>query len=225
MAVEDEDPEAESEVVDECITIMAGAEDYPEKERKRKKKAVGPYGDIESRGCQKRRGEIGEAMFLAKAARMGFGIATPWGDSLKYDMVIDTGERLFRVQVKSAHKVSASKGGGYHVRACSHNRRPYRAKDIDLLVAYVFPLDAWYLFPPRAFVRMKSMRLFPVPGGRSRSLRSIARLGSVSKGARRRSFLVIDYQTIKLIRPKNLYHRGHPSAALRAGRGTQGRSL
>ncbi len=164
MAVKDEDPEAESEVVDECITLMASAEDYPPKKPRRKKKAVGLYGDIESRGCQKRRGEIGEAMFLAKAARMGFGIATPWGDSLKYDMVIDTGRRLFRVQVKSAHKVSASKGGGYHVRACSHNRRAYRAKDIDLLVAYVMPLDAWYLFPPRAFVRMKSMRLFPVPG-------------------------------------------------------------
>src|SRR5712671_1556281 len=126
MAVEDEDPEEESEVVEECITIMAVAEDYPDKGRKRKKKAVGPYGDIQDRKCQKRRGEIGEAMFLAKAARMGFGIATPWGDSLKYDMVIDTGRRLFRVQVKSAHKVSASKGGGYHVRACSHNRRAYR---------------------------------------------------------------------------------------------------
>jgi hypothetical protein len=83
---------------------------------------------------------------------------------LKYDMVVDTGERLFRVQVKSAHRVSASKGGGYHVRACSHNRRSYTAKDIDVLVAYVRPLDAWYLFPPRAFVKMKSMRLFPVPG-------------------------------------------------------------
>ena len=112
----------------------------------------------------KRRGEIGEAMFLAKAARMGFGIATPWGDSLKYDMVIDTGRRLFRVQVKSAHKVSANKGGGYHLRACAHNRKAYTTKDIDLLVGYVLPLDAWYLFPPRAFVKMKSMRLFPVPG-------------------------------------------------------------
>lgn len=102
--------------------IMAVAEDYPRKKRRGKKKAVGPFGDITDRKCQKVRGEIGEAMFLAKAARMGFGIATPWGDSMKYDMVIDTGKRLFRVQVKSAHKVSASKGGGYHVRACSHNR-------------------------------------------------------------------------------------------------------
>ncbi len=157
--------EAEGEVQEnEGIDLMAAAEDDPAKGRRGKKKFWGPYGDIQDPKCQKRRGEIGEAMFLAKAARMGFGIATPWGDSLKYDMVIDTGRRLFRVQVKSAHKVSANKGGGYHLRACAHNRRPYTAKDIDLLVGYVLPLDAWYLFPPRAFVRMKSMRLFPVPG-------------------------------------------------------------
>jgi PD-(D/E)XK endonuclease len=167
--METEDAIAEAEVggeveEDEGIDLMAVAEDDPAKGRRGKKKFWGPYGDINDPKCMKRRGEIGEAMFLAKAARMGFGIATPWGDSLKYDMVIDTGRRLFRVQVTSAHKVSANKGGGYHLRACSHNRRAYTAKDIDLLVGYVLPVDAWYLFPPRAFVRMKSMRLFPVPG-------------------------------------------------------------
>jgi hypothetical protein len=163
MGTKDEDPNARLEAVIEGLTMMAVAEDYPGKGRKRRK-AAGPYGDIRDRKCLKRRGEIAEALFLAKAATMGFGLATPWGDSLKYDMIVDTGKRLFRVQVKSAHRVSASKGGGYHVRACSRNRRPYRASDIDLLVAYVVPLDAWYIFPPRAFVKMKSMRLFPVPG-------------------------------------------------------------
>jgi hypothetical protein len=161
MGLANLDADAEFGAVIDCI--MAVAEDFPEKGRKRKK-VVGPYGDVQDRRCQKRRGEIAEAMFLAKAAKMGFGLATPWGDSLKYDMIVDTGERLFRVQVKSAHRVSASKGGGYHVRACSHRRRAYRASEIDILVAYVVPLDAWYIFPPRAFVRMKSMRLFPVPG-------------------------------------------------------------
>ena len=161
MGLTNGDGDGDFRAVIDCI--MAVAEDFPEKGRKQKK-TVGPYGDIQDRGCQKRRGEIAEAMFLAKAARMGYGLATPWGDSLKYDMIVDTGRKLSRVQVKSAHRVSASKGGGYHVRACSANRRSYRAEDIDMLVAYVMPLDAWYIFPPKAFVRMKSMRLFPIPG-------------------------------------------------------------
>src|SRR5258708_29957147 len=79
MAVKDEDPEAESEVVDECITLMASAEDYPPKKPRRKKKAVGPYGDIESRGCQKRRGEIGGGAFFGEGGRVGGGVSPPLG--------------------------------------------------------------------------------------------------------------------------------------------------
>jgi hypothetical protein len=61
----------------------------------------------------KRRGELGEAAFLAKAASMGIGVAKPWGDSDRYDFIIDAGGRLLRVQIKSAHCISAAKGRGY----------------------------------------------------------------------------------------------------------------
>ena len=40
---------------------------------------------------RKRRGEIAEAAFLAKAASLGFGVAKPWGDSERYDFIIDSG--------------------------------------------------------------------------------------------------------------------------------------
>jgi hypothetical protein len=112
----------------------------------------------------KRRGEIGEAAFLAKAASMGWGVAKPWGDSDRYDLIVDVGGRLLKVQVKSAHRVSASAGGGYHFRAHPHQRTPYRDDEIDLLVAYIVPEDIWYVFPPSAFQTMKSMRLFPHKG-------------------------------------------------------------
>ena len=42
----------------------------------------------------KRRGELAEAAFLAKAASMGIGVAKPWGDSERYDFIIDVGGRL-----------------------------------------------------------------------------------------------------------------------------------
>ena len=112
----------------------------------------------------KRRGEIGEAAFLSKAASMGFGVSKPWGDSDRYDLVVDVGGRMLRVQVKSAHCVSASPGGGYHFRACPHKRVPYRDDEIDILVAYIVPEDIWYVFPASAFNTMKSMRLFPTLG-------------------------------------------------------------
>ncbi|MGB6472638.1 MAG: group I intron-associated PD-(D/E)XK endonuclease [Candidatus Sulfotelmatobacter sp.] len=147
----------------DVITIMAMVEEWPEA-RRGVRKAWLPHGDIGDRANQKRRGEIAEAMFLTKAVTMGFSVGVLWGDSDRYDLIVDAGAGLLRVQVKSAHRVSASKGGGYHVRAHGHQRKSYRASEIDLLVAYVVPEDAWYVFPPRAFVTMKSMRLFPRPG-------------------------------------------------------------
>ena len=109
----------------------------------------------------KRRGEIGEAAFLHKAASMGFGVAKPWGDSDRYDLIVDVGGRLLKVQVKSAHCVCAQPGGGYHIRAHPYQRISYRADVIDFLVAYIVPEDIWYVFPPSAFKTMKSLRLFP----------------------------------------------------------------
>jgi hypothetical protein len=38
---------------------------------------------------QKRRGEMGEAAFLLKASALGFGVAKPWGDSERYDFIVD----------------------------------------------------------------------------------------------------------------------------------------
>lgn len=92
---------------------------------------------------------------------MGFGVAKPWGDSDRYDFIVDIAGRLLKVQVKSAHRVSASPGGGYNIRAHGHVRRSYAAGEIDLLVAYIAPADIWYVFPPAAFQTMKSLRLFP----------------------------------------------------------------
>jgi len=45
-------------------------------------------------------GERSEAAFLARAIDMGFGIAKPWGDSRRYDFILDNGECLHRIQVK-----------------------------------------------------------------------------------------------------------------------------
>jgi len=145
----------------DLITITAMAEEYGLRVGGAGRR---PHGDVQGKKQQKRRGEIAEALFLAKMAMMGYAVATPWGDSERYDAIVDTGSRLLRVQVKSAHRVSANAGGGYHVRAHGHLRKSYRACEIDLLVAYVVPEDAWYVFPPAAFEKMKSMRLFPLVG-------------------------------------------------------------
>src|SRR5207247_6915418 len=78
------------------------------------------------------------------------------------------GRKLWKVQVKSAHV--AWKDGSYSFRAHGHSYKAYRADEIDLLVAYVVPENAWYVFQVRVIQRMKSLKLFP--GSRKKRSRS-----------------------------------------------------
>jgi len=109
----------------------------------------------------KRRGEMAELEFLRKAVRLGFRVSKPYGDSDRYDFVVDTGERLVRVQVKSSSRLSQ---GTYFIasqRCCNGKAIPYEVGEIDYLAPYVFPEDAWFIIPVEAFVPRTSLHLFP----------------------------------------------------------------
>jgi hypothetical protein len=90
----------------------------------------------------KRRGEIAEADFIAKAIGLGFVVAKPWGDSEPFDFIVNPRQSFcfWRVQVKSAHVTG--KDGGYRFKAHGHSMKTYTAKDIDALVAYAKPPNA-----------------------------------------------------------------------------------
>src|SRR5580658_10201947 len=61
----------------------------------------------------KRTGELSEAAFMLKARTLGFNPAKPWGDSERYDFILDTGPRLWRVQLKCTEVLRAR---GYDVQ-------------------------------------------------------------------------------------------------------------
>jgi PD-(D/E)XK endonuclease len=61
----------------------------------------------------KRRGELAEAAFLLKVQSMGFRMARPWGDSDRYDFILDSGGRLWQVQLKSTQVLHSR---GYEVQ-------------------------------------------------------------------------------------------------------------
>ncbi|HXE90098.1 MAG TPA: group I intron-associated PD-(D/E)XK endonuclease [Terriglobales bacterium] len=108
----------------------------------------------------KLQGEAAESVFLARAVSLGLTVCKPWGDSAKYDFVVDNGCRLFRTQVKS---VSQLDGDSYRITSGSGNRAktPYTGAQIDLLAAYVQPFDTWYLIPVEAFTPATTIRLCP----------------------------------------------------------------
>src|SRR5947209_3754321 len=59
-------------------------------------------------------GERSEAAYLSRSIALGFGVARPWGDSLRYDFILDNGECRHRVQVKCTESIRAR---AYETRA------------------------------------------------------------------------------------------------------------
>ena len=109
----------------------------------------------------KRAGEFSEAAFLLKASSLGFGVAKPWGDSERYDFILDNGRRLIRVQIKATDCLRA---GAYETRATytvGKGRAVYSPTDIDFLVAHIVPLDTWYVLPVHACIPAPMLRFYP----------------------------------------------------------------
>ena len=107
----------------------------------------------------KLRGELVEMMFMLQASLRGLIVAKPYGDSRRYDFITDTGRRLWRVQVKSsAHR----SGNGFIVNATSrrHSRQIYTPAEIDFLIAYIIPRNAWYIVPVAA-LRTSTFYVYP----------------------------------------------------------------
>jgi hypothetical protein len=113
----------------------------------------------------KRTGELSEAAFLHKAVGLGLKVIKPWGDSERYDFVVDSGQRMWRVQIKCTAVVRA---GGYHIQPIhfvyGKNKVVYTGDEIDVLAAHIVPVDAWYLVPVSVLTAGTSLRLYPEGG-------------------------------------------------------------
>jgi PD-(D/E)XK endonuclease len=79
--------------------------------------------------------------------------------------VLDSGRRLWRVQIKCT---AVERAGGYHIQPIhfvyGKNKVVYTADDIDVLAAHVVPLDVWYVVPVAALAAGTSLRLYPDDG-------------------------------------------------------------
>src|SRR5438067_6530380 len=82
-----------------------------------------------------------------QSSELGFIVAKPYGDNERYDFVVDSGQRLWRVQVKSTSYLHS---GSYRVLALRHWRGQivtYQPSEVDLLVAHVYREVAWFVLP------------------------------------------------------------------------------
>ena len=98
---------------------------------------------------RKIQGELAEVCFLWRATTFGFTVSKPYGDSARYDFVVDAGAGLRRVQVKSVRNLHR---GAYRIATSSGkvSKKGYTPDEVDFFAGYVIPEDAWYIIPVRA---------------------------------------------------------------------------
>lgn len=104
---------------------------------------------------------------MAEVMRHGFRVSKPWGDSSAYDVGVEAGEGILRVQVKST---DCRTQYGYLCQFKPNAKsRPYTLKRVDFFAAYVIPRDVWYVIPAAVILRgegitagaIKAMTLLP----------------------------------------------------------------
>lgn len=98
----------------------------------------------------KKQGELNQLRFLLKCYEKGFQVSLPYGDSAKYDCVVDGNGKLYRVQIKStSYQDKSRRQDRYKIIASGgcDAKKPYTKDDIDILAVYIVPHNTWYLVP------------------------------------------------------------------------------
>jgi hypothetical protein len=95
----------------------------------------------------KRMGEAVEAAVLAMVCKLRIPVCKPWGDSERYDFVVDWGKGFWRVQVKGTSYCSKPKYGSMYHAAAGGNGQTFTKEDMDFVVVHIVPLDVWYVVP------------------------------------------------------------------------------
>ncbi|MGI9103064.1 MAG: group I intron-associated PD-(D/E)XK endonuclease [Terriglobales bacterium] len=110
---------------------------------------------------RKRCGELSELAFLYKASSLGLNVSKPYGDSSRYDFVVEHHGRVMKVQVKST---SQSRYGGHYLSPQRRSRKgclPYLSDEVDYIAARIVPEDLWYIIPLAVIQSHCSVRLYP----------------------------------------------------------------
>lgn len=82
---------------------------------------------------------------MQEAMARGLVVAKPYGDSLKYDFIVESGGKFSRVQVRACFGRIRNR---YRLSTATGKKsEPYTADQIDFIAACAVPAHAWYIIP------------------------------------------------------------------------------
>lgn len=112
----------------------------------------------------KTKGDISEAMIAARLLQSGKAVSKPMGDNQRYDLIVDDGIKLLKVQCKTGRL----KAGAVLFATCSSTNKDMYVGQVDLFGVYCPELDSVYIIPMADCLdvtREKSLRVVPTKSG------------------------------------------------------------
>ena len=117
------------------------------------------------------KGQLAVSKAETRAIELGFFPNRPLMDC-RYDMIVDDGKRLWRVQVKYADSTHLHTAGSVIAKLAYETRgrrqiHTYNSNEVDALIVFIPKLDKLCWFPCEVFVGKKelSIRLDPPLNG------------------------------------------------------------
>jgi hypothetical protein len=107
-------------------------------------------------------GDSGEAKLLCECMERGFNVSIPFSLNSDYDLIIDSGERIYRTQVKTSSSKAADRNRyDYNITHLVGGKIvPYTKDEIDLIVLYAILDDDFYFLFPQQFESKKRINIY-----------------------------------------------------------------
>jgi hypothetical protein len=112
------------------------------------------------------KGAIAEAAIALAAMKQGVDVYRPLGEGGRYDLILDVGPRLLRVQCKWAARgdqVLVVRCYTFRRTRTSWKKTTYSAEEVDVIGAYSFDLDRCFLIPIEIVEKRPTIQLRIAP--------------------------------------------------------------
>lgn len=115
----------------------------------------------------KQTGVTGELLFAYRAMEEGLTVAQPLGDNSPYDFLVDNGEDILKVQIKSSewnehgNKPHKSAKYGFTLKH-SKQDKTYESHDVDFFGLVVIPLRSIWIVPQKAVDGIRKVGVWPM---------------------------------------------------------------
>ena len=106
--------------------------------------------DNNQRGC------LAEYTFATECIKRGYAVSFPLIDSSPYDCIVDTGDRLIKIQVKSTNKGFDGYHKSIHARI-ANAKADYTLDKVDYFAVWVDCYEGFFVFKNKG--NMKAIRL------------------------------------------------------------------